>query len=102
MNFNDFGASLVTLFAQMVVNNWYNTCDLMMIVTGARWPAMYFVSFWIIQVNVMLNLVIAFVMEIYNSVSEDISREYSRREYVLSLKDKFSAQSEQPLMGMEV
>ena len=92
MNFNDFGASLVTLFAQMVVNNWYNTCDLMMYVTNARWPALFFVSFWIIQVNVMLNLVIAFVMEIYNSVNEDIAREYSRREYVLSLKQKFQTQ----------
>lgn len=89
MNFNDFGASLVTLFAQMVVNNWYITCDMMMFVTQSRWPALFFVAFWIVQVNMMLNVVIAFVMEIYNSVSEDLSIEYARREYVLHLQSEF-------------
>ena len=42
-------------------------------------------SFWVIQVNVMLNLVIAFVMEIYNTINEDLEAEYSRRDYVYKL-----------------
>ena len=28
MNFNDFGASMVTLFHIMVVNNWFITCNM--------------------------------------------------------------------------
>ena len=28
MNFNDFGASIVTLFHIQIVNNWFVTCDM--------------------------------------------------------------------------
>lgn len=33
----------------------------------------------------MLNLVIAFILEIYENVSEEIEIEYKRRAYVLKL-----------------
>lgn len=85
MNFNDFGSSLITLFAQMVVNNWFITCNMYVYVTGSQWVVFFFVSFWVIQVNVMLNLVIAFVMEIYNTINEDLDAEYNRRDYVRKL-----------------
>ena len=67
MNFNDFGSSCVTLFAQMVVNNWYNTCNLCCDVIGANWPRAYFIAFWIATVLIMLNLVVSFVLEIYSN-----------------------------------
>lgn len=86
MNFNDFGSSLITLFCQMVVNNWFITCDMYTYVTGSNWVVLFFVSFWVIQVNVMLNLVIAFVMEIYNTINEDLEAEYNRRDYVYKLQ----------------
>ena len=76
MNFNDFPASLVTLFHIMVVNNWFVTCNMFCIVTGTIWPRLFFVLFWVLTVLIMLNIVIAFVLEIYNSVSDEISREY--------------------------
>lgn len=37
----------------------------------------------------MLNLVIAFVMEIYNTINEDLEAEYNRRDYVFKLQQKF-------------
>jgi len=29
MNFNDFGSSLLVLFQQMIVNNWFIVCDML-------------------------------------------------------------------------
>lgn len=69
MNFNDFGASLVTLFHIMVVNNWFITCDMYCYVMGNNWPRLYFISFWTITVLIVLNLVIAFVIDIYEQTN---------------------------------
>jgi len=66
MNFNDFGASLITLFHIMVINNWFVTCDMYCFVSGNNWPRLYFVSFLTISVWIMLNLVISFVIDIYD------------------------------------
>ena len=38
MNFNDFGASLVTLFHIMVVNNWWLTCNMYIDISKNNWP----------------------------------------------------------------
>jgi hypothetical protein len=65
MNFNDFGAGVVTLFHIMIVNNWYVTCDMFCIVMDNHWPRTFFVAFWVLTVLIMLNLVISFVLEIY-------------------------------------
>ena len=63
-NFNDFASSLVTLFELLVVNNWHVLMNGFVLVTNAyyRW---YFISFWTIAVVVILNLVIAFVLEAF-------------------------------------
>jgi two pore calcium channel protein, plant len=81
MNFNDFLSSMVTLFHIMVVNNWYITCDMLCTVKGNSWPIFFFVSFWILTVLIMLNIVIAFVLEIYSSVQGEIDRKYKITEY---------------------
>jgi two pore calcium channel protein len=83
MNFNDFGASLVTLFHIMVVNNWFITCDMYCYVMGNNWPRLFFISFWTMTVLIMLNLVIAFVIELYESASQITVDEFKRREYVI-------------------
>ena len=38
LNFNSYGASLVTLFHFMVINNWFVTIDMYEDVTGSRFP----------------------------------------------------------------
>lgn len=90
MNFNDFGASIVTLFHIMIVNNWYLTCNMYCIVVGNNWPRVYFISFWFFTVLVLLNLVIAFVIEVYDSVSKESEEEFKRRKFLLDLSKKFN------------
>ena len=72
-NFNDFPSGLVVLFELMVVNNWWvimdgiaasTTCA-----TGANhmstctWAKGYFVSFNFIAVLMVMNLVVAFILD---------------------------------------
>jgi len=76
MNFNDFASSLVTLFHIMVVNNWFQTTNMCTAVAGNNWPRVYFASFWVVTVLIMLNLVISFVLEIYGEVEEKYAKSY--------------------------
>ena len=53
LNFNDYGASLITLFHQMVVNNWFITVNMFVEIEGpgsSAWVRCFFVSFWIVIV----------------------------------------------------
>lgn len=85
MNFNDFGASLITLFHLSIVNNWYVTCNLYCYTLKSSWPRLFFVSWWITTVLILQNLIISFVMEIYGSTNSEVESEFKRREYVTSL-----------------
>lgn len=58
-------------------------------VMGSDWPRLFFVLFWIVTVLIFLNIIITFVLEIYNSVGEEIAQDYKRRNYIQKLKFKF-------------
>ena len=75
MNFNDFGSSIIVLFAQMVVNNWWVVVNLQTAVCDHDiLIRTWFVSFWIITVLILMNIVIAIVLEIYGSVSSEVDK----------------------------
>ena len=76
MNFNDFGSSIVTLFHVMVVNNWFITCNMYVDIAGNAYPKIFFVSFWILTVLIIFNLVISNIIEIYDSVEADVSENF--------------------------
>ena len=76
MNFNNYGSSLVTLFHQMVVNNWFVTVGMLVDITGQTVATrFYFVTFWMATVLVLLNIVIAIVLEIFGSVTNQVEAE---------------------------
>jgi hypothetical protein len=68
MNFNDLFNSFVTLFTLMVVNNWFVIVQMFENVTGTVWTRLYFVIFYFLSVIVMLNIVVAFAIDMYSSV----------------------------------
>ncbi|KAJ9456394.1 Two pore calcium channel protein 1 [Diplonema papillatum] len=66
LNFNSFWNSCVTLWCLMVVNNWF------IIVDGYRaakgdWVLLYFVTFWLISVLLLMDIVTAVVVEVWGS-----------------------------------
>jgi len=67
-NFNDFGSGVVTLFELAVVNNW-NVIAYMHIQVTSPWSSVYFISFFLVSVMVALNLVVAFIIDMFNTQS---------------------------------
>ncbi|KAG6622765.1 two pore calcium channel protein 1-like [Phytophthora cinnamomi] len=63
-NFNDFASTLTTLFELLIVNNWFVTMEGAVAVT-TKWSRIYFVSFYVVGVVMVLSLVVAFVVEAY-------------------------------------
>jgi hypothetical protein len=96
MNFNDFLASLITLFHLMVVNNWFNTTNMLCAITGNNWPRIYTFSFIIITVWIMFSVVISTVLETQSHVSEDVEKEWNRRRWVKNLRNSVEANNLQP------
>jgi hypothetical protein len=62
----------------MIVNNWYVTCDMYCVIVNSIWPRVFFAFFWIISVLIMLNIVVSFVLEVYNSVTGDVYEEFKK------------------------
>ena len=57
----------------MVINNWFVVIDILMIIIGDSWYIkIFFFSFWIIVVLILMNIVIAIVLEIHDSLKEEI------------------------------
>jgi len=68
LNFNDLGSSFVTLFTLMVVNNWFIIVQMYSNIASHMFTRLFFVCFYFCSVMVMLNIVVAFVIDMYSSV----------------------------------
>ncbi|XP_040370436.1 two pore calcium channel protein 1B isoform X2 [Rosa chinensis] len=64
-NFNDYPNGMVTLFNLLVTGNWQDWMQSYKALTGTSWSLLYFVSFYLITVLLLLNLVVAFVLEAF-------------------------------------
>ena len=78
MNFNDFGASMLTLFHIMIVNNWFLTCNMYRDISQNVVPQIFFISFWVLTVLIIFNLVISNVIEIYASVEDSVKMRFKK------------------------
>ncbi|KAL0288720.1 UNVERIFIED_CONTAM: Two pore calcium channel protein 1B, partial [Sesamum angustifolium] len=64
-NFNDYPNGMVTLFNLLVMGNWQVWMQSYKDLTGTIWTYAYFISFYLITVLLLLNLVVAFVLEAF-------------------------------------
>ncbi|CAK9050524.1 unnamed protein product [Durusdinium trenchii] len=71
LNFDDFPSGLVTLFSVMVVNNWFVLAGGFMQVT-TPYASIFFVSFFVIVNLVVLNILIALIIDTSAVVREEI------------------------------
>ena len=85
MNFNDFGASMLTLFHIMIVNNWYLTCNMYKDISQNVIPQVFFISFWVLTVLIIFNLVISNVIEIYASVEDSVKVRFKKNTHTKQL-----------------
>ena len=95
MNFNDFGSSIITLFHIMVVNNWWMTTNMLSaIYDGAIWPKIFLASFWVFTVLNVTNLIIANVLEIYDSRLDEVESLFEKRKDTKALKQYLEKKDE--------
>ncbi|RYR43366.1 hypothetical protein Ahy_A08g039791 isoform F [Arachis hypogaea] len=64
-NFNDYPNGMVTLFNLVVMGNWQVWMQSYKELTGTSWTYVYFISFYLVTVLLLLNLVVAFVLEAF-------------------------------------
>ena len=67
-NFNDLMSGFVTLFELMVVNNWQVNVAMYVDVTGTTLTRLFFMFFYYFSVVIGLNIVVAFAIDMYNSI----------------------------------
>ena len=72
LNFNSFGAGMITLFHIMIVNNWFVTVTMYTNVYSNWYPRIFFISFWAIVVLIVLNIVVSIVLDIYDSIVDEV------------------------------
>ncbi|XP_040370437.1 two pore calcium channel protein 1B isoform X3 [Rosa chinensis] len=89
-NFNDYPNGMVTLFNLLVMGNWQAWMQSYKALTGTSWSLLYFVSFYLITVLLLLNLVVAFVLEAFFAEMELESAEICEKngEEVEGVKDR--------------
>eukprot|EP00903_Cladosiphon_okamuranus_P012927 g12070.t1 len=64
INFNDMPSGMGCLFCLLVVNNWFLFVDVFVAASGGnKWNRWFFVAFYLFGVLVILNVVIAVVLE---------------------------------------
>jgi hypothetical protein len=90
-NFNDIPSGMVVCFELIMVNNWMVFSDGFALVTS-KWARWFFVAFYIVGVLIMLNIVVAFVLDAFMAQYEDAQRaeEERRRAGVDDDDDKFT------------
>ncbi|KAH7288344.1 hypothetical protein KP509_31G023000 [Ceratopteris richardii] len=64
-NFNDFASGMVTLFNLLVMGSWQVWLESYVTLTGTWWTSVFFLSFYLLAILYLLNLVIAFVLEAF-------------------------------------
>lgn len=72
LNFNDTVGGMVTLFSLMVVNNWYIISLGYILATGTRWAYVFFISFFVVVNLVVLNILMALVLDCQGAMSDEI------------------------------
>ena len=68
-------AAFVVLFQQMVVNNWWVVVNMYTSLHAEKYKKLirlYFVVFWILVVLLLMNIMIAIVLEIYGTLQPEI------------------------------
>ena len=86
VNFNDLGMAINTLYAFMIINNWPAITDMMVGTSGSVWPRIYFMAFYILVQWILLNIVIAMMLDIFTSVDDELDIEFTRLENIKKLQ----------------
>merc|ERR1712060_969433 len=73
--------------AFMIINNWPAITDMMVnCADGDIWPRIYFMVFYVLVQWIILNIVIAMMLEIFCSVEGNMDTEFGRLQNIKKLR----------------
>ena len=81
----------------MVVNNWYVTVNMYCDVLGKNWPIVFFASFWVCAVLILLNIVTASVIEVYSATEEVLTEKFNFMKNTHYLMDRWKDKTQQEI-----
>ena len=89
INFNDWYGSFMVLTCLLVSNNWNSMVDLYCLVydypNEVNWPKAFFSVFYFLVALIILNIIISFVLELYDSLGDDIEKQFRREKNLQTL-----------------
>jgi len=75
LNFNDFVGGWVTLFAIMVVNNWFVIGQGYNLIEHTLFTSLFFVVFFVVVNLIVLNILMALILDCTSIVTEELAAE---------------------------
>ena len=89
INFNDCYGSFMCLTCLLISNNWNSMVDLYCLVydypNESTWPRLYFSIFFFLVALIILNIIISFVLELYDVVGDDVEDQFTREKNLETL-----------------
>ena len=84
LNFNDFISGLLTLFSMMLGNNWqFIWGQFNFAIDGDDLTTdLFFFTFIMLTQYVLINIIMAFVIDVYTSIEESVKKERTEKEAV--------------------
>ena len=84
LNFNDFASGLVTLFSMMLFNNWQFIWEQFDFTIENRTVTnLFFLTFMVMATYVIINILMAFVIDVYTSIEDTHKEEKEARKQVI-------------------
>ena len=78
----------MTLYSFMIINNWPAITDTMVNASGKVWPRIFFMIFYILVQWIILNIVIAMMLDIFTNVESEMDTEFDRLNNIKKLMVK--------------
>ena len=95
LNFNDFGSGLITLFSMMLFNNWQFIWEQFDFTIESKVTTnCFFLSFMVMATYVIINILMAFVIDVYTSIEDGHKEEMSARKKVIQFSQQAISQEE--------
>ena len=84
LNYNDFASGLITLFSMMLFNNWQFIWDQFdFAIENKAVTNSYFLSFMVMATYVIINILMAFVIDVYTSIEDAQREELAERKAII-------------------
>jgi len=84
LNFNDLASSIITLYGFMIISGWWVITNMYIDIVGSQWPIIFYIVFFVTIELIVLNLVIAVILEIYSAVETNVEDYFKKIELIKS------------------